>query len=100
MGVAGFLAAVLLGGLGSHVASRAAAHYWYRSDRRRRAQALRHLDDLTRQMQSLKRPRPVKGPRWQAAPYKRYFVPAGLRLERARSVIRDAQSRQGEDEPL
>src|SRR6476646_7252716 len=86
MDVAEFVAAALLVGIGSHIVFHTAPQYWHRSARERREQALRRLDNLTREIAVLKEPE-ADNAVWQSADYSRFFVPQGLRLEQARRVI-------------
>jgi hypothetical protein len=58
MEVAEFVAAALLVGIGSHIVFHTAPQYWHRSARERREQALRRLDNLTRDIAILKEPEP------------------------------------------
>jgi hypothetical protein len=102
--VAELLAAVLLVSLGSHLVFHAAPQHWHRAQRERREQALRRLDNLTRQISELKQPvgseleQPVdETPAWQSSDYSRFFVPSGLRLEQARRVIREARDSNDQD---
>src|SRR5690349_16317606 len=88
--VAEVVAAALLVGIGSHIVFHTAPHYLHRADRDRREQALRRLDNLTREIAVLKDPE-TDAPAWQASDFSRFFVPAGLRLEQARRVIREAR---------
>jgi hypothetical protein len=97
MELAELLAAAVLGALASQAASRGAHRYWRRADRARREEALRHLDEVTRQLQALKHPPRSAGGRWQSAAYRRYFVPAGLHLEQARRILRERHQNMVED---
>ncbi|HET9320915.1 MAG TPA: hypothetical protein VFO27_14105 [Bryobacteraceae bacterium] len=99
MGVAALFAVVVAGGLVSQVIWHLGACHLRRAGERRRAAALRHLDDITRQVQGLKRPDHLTQ-KWQASSYRRYYVPAGLHLEQARRVLREAQERAAEGSTL
>jgi hypothetical protein len=97
MQVGEILTVAAIGAFISQIASRTAGRYWRRSRRARRQDALRHLDEITRRIPTVQSPSQAASTRWRAAPYQRYFVPAGLHLEQARRILRERRSNLGED---
>lgn len=97
MGLAELFAVVVVGGLVSNAMSHTIAHYWRRAGRQRREAALRHLDEVAMQVHGFKRPPASTAPKWESAAYRRYYIPAGLHLEQARRVMREARQQAAEE---